>query len=115
MDLKTELSKEVVDKVYEAVESAKKTGKIKKGSNETTKAVERGVAKLVVVAKDTNPIEIVMHLPILCEEKGIPFAPVPSKEDLGAAAGLNVGTTAVAVTQEGDAKNIIKEITAKLK
>ena len=115
MDLKTEIPKDVVDKVYEAVEAARKSGKIKKGTNEATKAIERGIAKLVVVAKDTNPIEIVMHLPVLCEEKRIPFATVPSKEDLGAAAGLNVGTSAIAIIQEGDAKNIIKDIVSKLK
>ena|SRR3989338_5023532 len=115
MDLKTEIPKDVVDKVYEAVEAARKSGKIKKGTNEATKAVERGIAKLVIVAKDTNPIEIVMHLPVLCEEKSIPFVTVPSKEDLGAAAGLNVGTSAIAIIQEGESKNIIKDIVAKLK
>ena len=51
MDLKTEIPKDVVDKVYEAVEAARKSGKIKKGTNEATKAVERGIAKLVIVAK----------------------------------------------------------------
>ena len=77
-----ELSKEDLDKVYEAVEVAKATGKIRKGTNETTKALEKGTAKLVVVAKDVNPPEIIMHIPLLAEEKGIPCAEVPSREDL---------------------------------
>ena len=64
-----EISKETVDKVLEAIEIAKTTGKIKKGTNETTKAVERGTAKLVAVAKDASPPEIVMHIPMLAEEK----------------------------------------------
>ncbi|MBI5391796.1 50S ribosomal protein L7ae [Candidatus Woesearchaeota archaeon] len=115
MDLNTELPKEIVEKVFEAVEIAKKTGKLKKGTNETTKAVERGVAKLVVVAKNTNPKEIIMHLPALCEEKSIPFAAVNSKEELGTAAGLGVPTSSVAITQEGEAKSLIKEIADKLK
>ena len=42
------------EKIYEAVEIARKTGKIKKGANETTKAIEKGFAKLVVVAKDVT-------------------------------------------------------------
>ncbi len=106
--------KEVLDKVYEAIEVAKATGKIKKGTNETTKAIERGTAKLVVYAKDVNPPEIVMHLPLLAKEKGVPCVEVPSKEDLGAAAGISVGTGSVTIVQEGEAKSIIKQIAAKL-
>ncbi len=114
MDLNTEFPQEVIDKAFEAVELAKKTGKIKKGTNETTKAVERGNAKLVVVAKDTTPQEIIMHIPMLCEEKSALCVIVPSREDLGAAAGLSVATSSIAIIQEGDAKAAIKAITEKL-
>ena len=100
---------------YEAVEIAKKTGKIKKGINEVTKAAERGVAKLVLVAQDVNPPEITMHLEPLCKEKNTPFVKVPSKEELGASAGVPVGTSAIAITQEGEATDTIKEIVKKLK
>jgi len=115
MDLNAEVPKELIEKVFEAVEIAKKTGKIKKGTNETTKAVERGTAKLVIVAKDVNPKEIIMHLPALCEEKEIPFVPVKSREELGTAAGLAIPTSAVTIVQEGDAKALIDEIASKLK
>ena len=98
------------ENVYEAVERAKSTGKIKKGTNETTKVVEKGIAKLVVVASDVNPKEIVMHIAPLCKEKGVPCVVVPSKAELGAAAGLPLGTSCVAIVQEGDAKDIIKRI-----
>ncbi len=98
------------DKALEAVELAKATGKIKKGSNEVTKAIERGQAKLVVYAKDVNPKEIVMHLPLLCKEKNIPCVEVDTKDALGTAAGLPVGTAAIAITEEGDAKSVIKEL-----
>ena len=46
-----EVPKEMMDKVYEIIEVAKTTGKISKGTNETTKAIERGKAKFVVVSK----------------------------------------------------------------
>ena len=98
------------DKAYEAVEIAKATGKIKKGTNETTKAIEKGKAKLVVVAKDVTPPEITMHIPLLCQEKGIKCVEVPSKEELGAAAGLDVGTSSIAIVEEGEAKKVIKEL-----
>ena len=110
-----EVPKELLDKVYEIVEVAKTTGKIKKGTNETTKAIERGKAKLVVVAKDITPPEISMHLPLISEEKNIPCLQVPSKEDLGSAAGIDVPTGSVAILQEGDAKNLVSELLNKLK
>jgi len=110
-----EASKELIDKVYESVEIAKASGKIRKGTNEVTKAIEKGLAKLVVVAKDVNPPEVVMHIPIICEEKKIPCVQVPSKEELGAAAGVEVPTGSVAIVNEGDAKALIKEIAENLK
>ena len=58
-----EAPKELVDKVYEAIEVAKATGKIRKGTNEATKVIEKGQAKLVAIAKDVNPPEITMHIP----------------------------------------------------
>jgi len=110
-----EVSKELVEKVYEAIEVAKTTGKIKKGTNETTKAIERGVAKLVAVAKDVTPPEITMHMPLLAEEKQIPCVQVPSKEELGVSAGLSVGTASVAIIEAGEAKALVEEIAKKLK
>ena len=115
MNLNANIPKEIVEKAYEALNLARKGGKIKKGTNEVTKAVERGTAKIVFIAQDINPKEIVMHLPALCEEKDIPLIPVPKKEDLGEAAGMSVPTAAIAITQEGEAKQIIKELTAKIK
>lgn len=99
-----ELSKESADGLYTIIEVAKATGKIKKGVNEVTKALEKGTAKVVAIAADANPAEIIMHLPILGKEKGIAVYKVPSKEELGAASGLQVGTAAVAVIEEGDSK-----------
>ena len=108
-----ELPKEKADELYTMIEVAKATGKIKKGVNEVTKALEKGTAKIVAIAADANPAEITMHLPILGKEKSVIVASVPSKEELGAAAGLQVGTVAVAITEEGDAKaDLAKFLTA---
>ena len=82
---------------YSVVEKARKSGKIEKGTNEVTKAIERGTAKIVVVAKDVSPKEIVQHIPILCKEKGIEYAEVDSKQKLGISAGLQVGCSSVAI------------------
>lgn len=95
---------------YKLIEKAKKTGKIDKGSNEVTKAIERGVAKLVVYAGDVNPKEIVAHLSLLCKEKGIPCAEVDSKQKLGLAIGLPVPAAAVAVIDAGEADKEIASL-----
>ena len=100
----------VVNKAYEAVEIAAKTGKIKKGTNEVTKTIERGPAKLVLVAGDVNPPEVVMHLEPLCKEKDTICVKVPSREELGAAAGLNIPTSSIAIIEAGDSEAVIKEI-----
>lgn len=105
-----------MENVLQAIEVARATGKIKKGVNEVTKAVERGNAQLVAIANDVNPKELVMHLPVLCKEKNIKCVEnVASREELGAAAGLAVGTVCVAVTKAGDAKEIIAEIKSEEK
>ena len=96
------------------MDKVRKNGKIKTGSNEVTKAIERGNAKLVIIANNINPKEVIMHIEPLCREKDIPCVFVESKEDLGAAAGLPVGSSAVAIIKEGDSINIIKEIKVKL-
>lgn len=96
-----------MDSVYEIVEKAKKTGKVEKGTNEVTKALERGTAKLVVIAADVTPKEIVQHIPVLCKEKGIPCLTADSKQKLGVAANLSVATAAVAIIEAGDAASMI--------
>ena len=106
--------KELADKALEAIEIAKTTGKIKKGANEATKALERGNAKLVAIAKDVSPPEITMHIPILAKEKGVPCIEIDTKEELGVAAGIKVGTSAIAIIAEGTAKKVLAEINKKL-
>ena len=108
------VDKELADKALEAIEIAKSTGKIKKGANEATKALERGNAKLVAIAKDVTPPEITMHMPILSKEKGVPCIEIESKEELGAAAGIKVGTSAIAIVIEGKSKKVLAEIKKKM-
>ena len=93
--------------IYQIIEKARKTGKIEKGTNEVTKAIERGTAKLVVYASDVEPKEIVQHLPVLCKEKKILCQEVDSKQKLGIAAGLPVATSSLAVIESGDSEKDI--------
>jgi large subunit ribosomal protein L7Ae len=93
--------------IYSIIEQARKTGKVEKGTNEVTKAIERGTAKLVVYATDVEPKEIVQHIPLLCKEKNILCKEVDSKQKLGIAVGIPVAASSVAVIEVGDAEQDI--------
>ena len=107
---KFEVPKEIMDKSLEALRLAKQTGSVKKGVNEVTKSVERGIAALVLIAGDVEPEEVVMHLPTICEQKRIPFLFVPAKLDLGKAAGLSVPCAAASIEKAGEGQSQLKEV-----
>jgi large subunit ribosomal protein L7Ae len=109
-----EVPADLQERAIEALEVARDTGTVKKGTNETTKSVERGNAQLVYIAEDVSPEEIVMHLPELCEEKGIPFVYVETQDDVGHAAGLEVGSAAAAIVDAGDAEDDVEDISQKV-
>ncbi len=102
------------DDAIEALEIARDTGSVKKGTNETTKAVERGNALLVFVAEDVSPEEVVMHLPEIAAEKEIPYIFVGAQDDIGHAAGLQVGSAAAAIIDAGDASDDVEDIAEKV-
>jgi large subunit ribosomal protein L7Ae len=110
--VKIELNEELKSKTNEIVEKSAK-GKVKAGLNEVTKAIERGTAKLVVIAEDVSPAELVMHLPILCEEKSTPYSYIATRKELGEKAGLRMATSAIAIV-ESPAENEIKDLAAKI-
>ncbi len=111
--MKFEVPKDLQDKILSAVEVAKESGKVRKGTNEVTKAVERMEAKFVVIATDVSPPEVVAHLPYLCDEKNVPYAFAGTKNDLGSRIGIK-SAASVAVVEFGkseeDFKKIIEEI-----
>ncbi|MHA1792969.1 MAG: 50S ribosomal protein L7Ae [Promethearchaeota archaeon] len=103
-----EMQNEALEIVSEVIKSG---GKVRKGSNETTKSIERGQAKLVLIAGDVDPPEIVYYLPPLCDEKNIPYLFIDSKKDLGAALGLEkIGTSAASIIDEGKLKDRVQTI-----
>src|SRR6058998_2668830 len=104
-----EVPKDLTDKIYQVVEVAKESGKIRKGTNEVTKLVERGEAQFVIMAEDVQPEEILAHMPLLCEEKGVPYGYVPSKQELGVASGLGKATASIAVVDAGKAKPMMDD------
>jgi large subunit ribosomal protein L7Ae len=108
--VKFETPKDLVNVIYEAVRVAKQSGKVRRGTNETTKSIERGNTKLVVIAENVEPPEVVAHLPILCEERNVPYIFVPSKEQLGASLGMDVGSAAATILDPGEAQTIVEQV-----
>jgi large subunit ribosomal protein L7Ae len=105
---------ELADKALQLVQIANETGKVRVGTNEVTKSSERAEAKMVVMAEDVDPVEILVHVPMLCEEKRIPYVYVPKKQRLGQSAGLAKSAASVAVVEAGEAKTLLDEIAAEI-
>ncbi len=95
--------------------SGTRDSKIRKGMNEVTKAIERNLAKLVIMAEDVSPPEILFHIPLLCEEKSIPYGYVSTKKELGNSARINVASSAIAIENVGTGNDrALDEIVKKL-
>ncbi|MBJ83944.1 MAG: 50S ribosomal protein L7ae [Euryarchaeota archaeon] len=116
-----ETPKDVQDSVYELVKLVGSgEGRLKKGSNEVTKAAERGTAQMIVMAENVNPAELLVHIPLICKEKSIPFIYVEDQAYLAEAAGMNSGakTAAIALMEVSkgaqEAFNGVKEQTDAL-
>ncbi len=112
--VKFETPEELISPIYEAVRVANESGKVRKGTNEATKAIERGISKLEIIAEDVEPPEVVDHLPILCEEQGAAYAFVPSKQELGKALGIDITSAAAAILDSGDAQHIVDQVVSSI-
>lgn len=83
--------------------------------NEVTKSIERVQAKIVIMAEDVSPPEILFHIPLLCEEKGIPYGYISTKKELGNVARINVSSSAIAVENVGTGnESILSDVIKKL-
>ena len=110
-----ETPKDIQEQVYELVKAIGKDGKgkIKKGANEVTKAAERGIASMIVMAENVNPGELLAHVPMICKEKGIPFIYVEYQGYLADSAGMTAGTRTAAIAVldvENEAQDIFNEV-----
>merc|ERR1712086_287028 len=88
--------------ILDVTQQAANYKQLKKGANEATKTLNRGIAEFIVMAADADPLEILLHLPLLCEDKNVPYVFVRSKQALGRASGVSRPVISVAITvQDG--------------
>ena len=86
-------------KILNLVQQATNYKQMRKGANEATKTLNRGQSEFVVLAADAEPLEILLHIPLLCEDKNVPDVFVRSKQALGRACGVSRPVIAGSVTQ----------------
>ncbi len=114
MAAKFDVPEELANKALESVELARDTGKLKKGINEVTKSIERGITKLAVIAEDVSPAEVIAHIAPLCEEKNAAYIYVKEQKELGAACGIGVACSAVAIVDAGKGGELVEDIAQKI-
>ena len=90
----TALSQQLLDLTQQALNYKQ----LRKGANEATKTLNRGIAELILLAADAEPLEIILHLPLLCEDKNVPYVFIRSKAALGRACGVTRPVIAASIT-----------------
>ncbi|KAG1770418.1 50S ribosomal protein L30e-like protein [Suillus placidus] len=89
---------DLTNTILDLVQQAGQYQQLKKGANEATKTLNRGVAEFIVLTVDTEPLEVLLHLPPLCEEKNVPYVFIPSQAALGRACNVSRPVIAASVT-----------------
>lgn len=105
-------SAELTKSILELINRATQYKQLKRGANEATKSLNRGQAQLIIMAADTDPIEILMHIPLLCEDKNVIYVFVPSKQSLGRACGVSRSVICCSIIEDDDSQlgNEIRKI-----
>ncbi|EGX50598.1 RNA binding protein snu13 [Orbilia oligospora] len=101
----------LTQQILDIIQQANNYRQLKKGANEATKTLNRGISEFIVMAADTSPIEILLHLPLLCEDKNVPYVFVPSKIALGRACGVSRAVISASVTTN-EASELAQQIKA---
>ncbi|KAF2757682.1 L30e-like protein [Pseudovirgaria hyperparasitica] len=102
---------QMTQEILDLCQQAAHYRQLKKGANECTKALNRGIAEVVVLAADTTPLAIILHLPLLCEDKNVAYVYVPSKMALGRACGVSRAVIGCSITTN-EASSLMGQIRA---
>ena len=94
-------NKKLTKKLYKVVKKSQSAKRTKRGVREVVKGLRKDMKGLVVLAGDISPIDVISHIPVYCEDKGVPYCYVPSRRELGAAC-LTRRPTSVVMVQPAD-------------
>ncbi|XP_018424732.1 PREDICTED: H/ACA ribonucleoprotein complex subunit 2 [Nanorana parkeri] len=101
--------RKLTKRLYKCIKKAIKHKNIRRGVKEVQKFINKGEKGIVVLAGDTLPIEVYCHVPVMCEDRGIPYAYIPSKSDLGAAAGSKRPTCVILIKPNSEYEDSYNE------
>ncbi|XP_057459432.1 H/ACA ribonucleoprotein complex subunit 2-like protein [Actinidia eriantha] len=107
--------KKLNKRIFKLVRRAAGHKCLKRGVKEVVKSIRRGNKGLCIIAGNISPIDVITHVPILCEESDIPYIYVPSKEDLANAGATKRPTCCVLVLTKPTKGELAQEQQEKLK
>ncbi|EGF80584.1 hypothetical protein BATDEDRAFT_87947 [Batrachochytrium dendrobatidis JAM81] len=109
-------SKKLNKKVLKVVKKAVKAKNVRRGVKEVVKSLRKGIKGVVVIAGDISPIDVITHIPVLCEDSNVPYIYVPSKEDLGSAGSTKRPTSCVMIVPKpgADFKETYDEVMSEI-
>ncbi|KAG2207296.1 hypothetical protein INT46_004392 [Mucor plumbeus] len=97
--------KKLVKKIYKTIKKASKVKHVRRGVKEVGKALRKGEKGLVIIAGDISPLDVISHMPVLCEDSNVPYVFVPSKEQLGEASSTKRPTSVTMIVFGGKNKD----------
>ncbi len=106
--------KKLTKKLYKMVKKAQKAKRLKRGVREVVKGLRKEEKGVVVLAGDVSPIDVISHIPVFCEDKGVPYCYVPTRKDLGAAAFTKRPTSVVMVQSAEDYQELYQDCYSKV-
>ncbi|CAC5399013.1 NHP2 [Mytilus coruscus] len=95
--------------------TASKQKQLRKGVREVQKFIRKGEKGIVVLAGDVSPVDVICHMPLVCEEEGLPYCYTPSKEDLGTACGSKRQTCMVMIKPNDEYRQLYDECYEQVK
>uniref|UniRef100_A0A6B2EF35 H/ACA ribonucleoprotein complex subunit 2 n=1 Tax=Phlebotomus kandelakii TaxID=1109342 RepID=A0A6B2EF35_9DIPT len=108
-------SKKLAKKCFKLIKKAtKQKTYLRNGLKDVQKRLRKGETGLVVFAGDVRPIDMICHLPAVCEEKSIPYVYVPSKTDLGNALGVKRASVTVLIREHPEYKELFDECSTEM-
>jgi len=109
-------SKKLAKRVYKVIKKGMKHKTfVRNGLKDVQSRIRKGERGIVVFAGDVTPVDVMCHLPAVCEEKDIPYVYTPSRQDLGTAMGVKRGSLMVMIREHEDYKDLYDELETEIK
>ncbi|CAL1279575.1 unnamed protein product [Larinioides sclopetarius] len=109
-------TKKLAKRIYKLIKKASEyKGYLRHGLKDVQACIRKGETGLVVFAGDVTPIEVMCHMPGVCEDKGIDYIYTPSREDLGLAMGVKRSCLMIMVKEHPDYKDMFDDCRKKIK